>query len=131
MEGEYTFWQGDTQLAAAAIGNMQDGKPMNDWQRPEENMNGERPEMPEGMENPSEMPDDMTRPDGGQPEMPNGERPEVPEGEKQFPEGGMGGRPGGMGDFSMAGGESSATFTIVKGGNQFANVAPTTITVVE
>jgi hypothetical protein len=43
----------------------------------------------------------------------------------------MGGRPGGMGGFNMAGGESSATFTIVKGGNQFANVAPTTITVAE
>ena len=131
VAGDYTFWQGDTQLAAAAIGNMQDGKPMNDWQRPEENMNGERPEMPEGMENPPEMPEGMTRPEGGQPQMPNGERPEVPEGEKQFPEGGMGGRPDGMGGFNMTGGESSATFTIVKGGNQFANVAPTTITVVE
>ena len=63
--------------------------------------------------------------------MPKGEIPKMPEGEKQFPTGGMGGRPGGMGGLNMADGESSTTFTIVKGGNQFANVAPTTITVVE
>ncbi len=131
VEGDYTFWQGDTQLAAAAMGNMQGEKPMGDSQQPPEDMNGERPKLPEGMENPPEMPEGMTRPDGEKIEMPDGEIPKMPEEEKQFHTGGMGGRPGGMGGFNMADGESSTTFTIVKGGNQFANVAPTTITVVE
>ena len=132
VAGDYTFWQGDTQLAAV-VTNMQGEKPAGDepLQQPDENMNGERPEMPEGMENLPEMPEGMTRPEGGRIELADGEIPQFPEGEKQFPEGGMGGRPGGMGGFNMAGGESSATFTIVKGANQFANVAPTTITVAE
>ncbi len=132
VAGDYTFWQGDTQLAAV-VTNMQGEKPAGDepLQQPDENMNGERPEMPEGMENPPEMPEGMTRPEGGRIELADGEIPQFPEGEKQFPAGGMGGRPGGMDGFNMAGGESSATFTIVKGANQFANVAPTTITVAE
>ncbi len=111
-EGEYTFWQGDTQLAAqTAEGNMgamqpptQDGENAEILQKPE----GERPELPNGEEPPQ-------KPDGEMPsgEMPGGQRP-------------MG--PGGMG---AASGEITATFTIVKGANQFVNVGPIPTTVTE
>ena len=64
---------------------------------------GERPEMPQGE----------------RPEMPQGERPEMPE--DMTPPDNMGGM---MGDNMMLGGETSTTFTIIKGGNQFSNVVP-------
>jgi len=110
LEGEYTFWQGDTQLAAqTAEGNMgamqpptQDGENAEILQKPE----GERPELPNGEEPPQ-------KPDG---EMPNGQRPM---------------RPNGMGGMGMVNGESSTVFKIVKGANQFANVGPAPTTPVE
>ena len=137
--GDYTFWQGDTQLSASTMDNIQGGMPQ-----------GERPQMPNG-----EMPEGMTPP-----EMPNGEipeeftPPEIPQGDiQQFPgnitdienftppENMNGGQPpqmpdgeqpqgerpqmpNNMGGLGMINGESSTTFTIVKGGNQFANVSP-------
>ena len=96
--GDYTFWQGNTQLAASAVENMSGGM-----------FQGKRPEMPEG-----EMPE------GEWPEMPSGkgpkgERPEMPNGMM----------PPDMMDGNMpASGETSTTFTIEKGGNQFAYVSP-------
>ena len=96
--GDYTFWQGNTQLAASAVENMSGGM-----------FQGKRPEMPEG-----EMPE------GEWPEMPNGkgpkgERPEMPNGMM----------PPDMMDGNMpVSGETSTTFTIEKGGNQFAYVSP-------
>lgn len=113
---DYTFWQGDTQLAASSMSGISQGEIP---QMP----NGEqRPEMPEGMERPErpngehpQMPEGFTPP-----EKPNGERPQMPEGmENMTPPNGM------MGGF-MIKGETSTTFTIVKGGNQFTNVSPTT-----
>ena len=122
--GDYTFWQGETQLTASSMKNMQGGMPQ-----------GERPQMPDGGQSeqgtPPEMPEGMERPEkpngefpqGERPEMPNGERPEMPNGE--MPEGmtppdNEGGMIGGN---MMPSGETSTTFTITKGGNQFSNVA--------
>lgn len=129
-EGDYTFWQGDTQLSAASAGD-EGGKLMGEGQQPPENMDGERPELPEDMENPPEMPGNMTRPDGEFPQMADGEKPEKPDGEQQFPDGQRPQRPDGMGGMGMINGDTSTTFTIVKGGNQFANVCPAPTTVAE
>ncbi len=121
--GDYTFWQGDIQLSASKSQGMQGG--MFGGGRPQmpegmgrpEMPNGERPEMPEGMEWP-EMPN------GERPEMPEGmERPEPPEG-MEFPEGMTppNNKDGMMGENRQPTGETSTTFTIAKGGNQFFNV---------
>lgn len=129
--GEYTFWQGDTQCVASATQNMNGGMPQ-----------GERPEMPKDVEPPQdgtipEVPEGQERPEqaSGEPpqmsgkEMPNGEMPEgeMPEGEKpEMPEGmtppdHMDGMKGGD---KVSNGETSTTFTIEEGGNEFANVSP-------
>ena len=114
--GDYTFWQGNTQLAASKTQNMQGGMP-----------GGERPNMPNGEQGtPPEKPNgdfpggerpDM--PNGAPPDAPNGERPEMPEG--MTPPENVGGM---MGGNMMPSGETSTTFTITKGGNQFVNVSP-------
>ncbi len=123
--GDYTFWQGETQLTASSMKNMQGQMP-----------HGERPEMPEGEQNgqgaPPEIPEGTERPEepngepqqGERPEMPNGERPEIPNGE--MPEGMAPPDNGGgmMGGNMMPSGETSTTFTITKGGNQFSHVGP-------
>ncbi len=134
-EGDYTFWQGDTQLSAFKSDKMQGGMP-----------HGEKNEMPSG-----ETPEDLTppeRPEGVErPEAPNGERPQMPDDEMQkgeipeMPEGftqpemqngerpGMPGNaenmipPDNMGE-EKPNSENSTTFIIIKGGNQFANVGP-------
>ena len=116
-EGDYTFWKGDTQLAAMRGDNM-----------------NERPQMPNDETQPPQEPngenfDPNQKPDGERPEKPQGERPEgepleLPDGETsngERPE-----FPGGMGNAGMANGETTITFTIVKGGNQFTNVSPAT-----
>lgn len=124
VPGDYTFWQGDTQLTGCTMKNMQGGMPQ-----------GERPETPQGEQNrqdtPPEVPEGMGRPEspnGERPQMPNGEmqqqgeRPEMPEGmENMTPPDNMGGMPGGN---MIPRGETSITFTIEKGGNQFAYVSP-------
>ena len=121
-EGDYTFWQGDTQLAAMSGGNM-----------------GEHPQMQDGTTQPPQMPDGENfdpnqKPQGERPELPNGEmpqgeRPELPNGEK--PQGERPGFHGRMGNGGMVGGESLTTFTISKGENQFANVGPAPTTQTE
>ncbi len=140
-EGDYTFWQGNTQLSAVKSDKMQGGKP-----------NGERPEMPKGENSedltPPEKHDGMERPEAPNgehfqmpegeipqgerpempegftsPEMPEGERPEIPDdAENMTPPNNMGGAMGGF----MVNGETTTVFAIVKGGNQFANVGPAT-----
>lgn len=108
VPGEYTFWQGDTQLTGSTMKKMQGGMPQDERPEPP---NGERPQMPNG-----EMPQ------GERPEPPNGEMPEMPEGmENMTPPDNMGGM---MGGNVMTNGETSTTFSIEKGGNQFANVCP-------
>ena len=133
--GDYTFWQGETQLSAVKTNKMQGGMPQ-----------GERPEMPNGEVpegfTPPEKPqgdfqqfpgniadmENFTRPEnmnGKQPpQMPDGEQPQMPE--NMTPPNGMG---GGMGkpDGFMANGETSTTFTITKGANQFNGVSPVSV----
>jgi hypothetical protein len=110
---DYTFWQGTTQLSGSKTQNIGGGMPQ-----------GQRPQMPNGEQGtPPEMPEGMERPEKPNGEFPQGERPEMPNGEMpegMTPpdnEGGM------MGGNMMPNGESSITFTITKGGNQFSNVA--------
>lgn len=115
--GDYTFWQGDTQLSAS-LGGMGGG--MGGMMPPD----GQRPEMPEGgfpggMQPPEKPNGDM----GQRPEMPDGNFPQMPDG--MTPPDGFGDFPGGMPGGTMAsGGESSTTFPIQKGGNQFGNISP-------
>ena len=115
--GEYTFWQGDTQLAAMSGGNM-----------------GERPQMPDDGTQPPQMPEGENFAPNQRPQMPQGERPdgEIPEQPNgEMPQGERPQFPGGMGDMGMTNGESTTTITIVKGGNQFSNVAPAPTTQTE
>ncbi len=120
-EGDYTFWQGDTQLSGvkSQLGNMGEMTPPNG-------------ELPEGME----RPEDMTRPQGERPQMPEGmtrpegEKPEgftPPEGMENMtpPDGLNKGDKGQMGGMQMSG-NATKTFTIEKGANQFSSVAPAT-----
>ena len=113
--GDYTFWQGSTQLAASAMEDFIGDMPLgNSPQMP----NMERPEMPQGGQfMPEAMPPQM--PDMNIPEMPQGGFGEMPEG--MMPPDGFGGMFGGMG---MPSGEASTTFTITQGGHQFGNVSP-------
>jgi hypothetical protein len=138
--GDYTFWQGDTQLSASSVSGMQGGLPqgerpaMHNGEKPEdftspEMPNGEHPQMPNG-----------EQPQGERPQMPNGERPEmheIPEGVTppemqngeilEMPDGEENMTPPDKFGGNMAPrGENSATFKIVKGGNQFSNVVPVT-----
>lgn len=126
VAGDYTFWQGDTQLSASStnMGNMNKGE----IPEGQTNADGTPPEPPEGMENMQrpQKDENMTRP-----EMPNGEAPEPPEGmENMTPPDKMGGGMGMMGN-NMMGGNNSTTFTIVDGGNQFSNVSPIATTPTE
>lgn len=108
--GDYTLWQGVVQLTAVSVENMRGGMP-----------HGERPEMPHGPH--PELPEGMERPD-----KPNGEQPPMPDGE--IPKGERPEMPEGMGNMTPPDnmrpmkfeGETSTTFTIKKGGNQFVNV---------
>ena len=139
VAGDYTFWQGDTQLSASSMsmGNMNGGE----IPEGQTNADGTVHELPEGMENMQrpqreenmqrpQRDENMTRPEGEIPQMPNGEAPEIPEGmENMTPPNNMGGGMG-MGNMMM-GGEVSTTFTIVEGGNQFSNVSPIATTVTE
>lgn len=130
-EGDYTFWNGETQLSALKTDKMQGGMPQ-----------GERPQMPNGEIpegfTPPEMPDgeNFTFPDnmnGKRPEMPNGEKPDGFAPYEGFTPPEMPDDAGNMippnefngmhGEFS-ADGEKSTVFTILKGSNQFVNVSP-------
>ena len=113
-EGNYTLWQGQTQLPAAKAGGQMGGGMFGPGMgKPE----GERPEMPQWPE--GEIP---THPQGQRPERPEGEMPKPPEGEvPSFPQGGQ--RPGGgmfgpgMGENGT--GETTKILTVTKGANQF------------
>ncbi|MBQ6816239.1 MAG: hypothetical protein IJP26_03295, partial [Clostridia bacterium] len=109
---DYTFWQGTTQLSGSKTQNIGGGMPQ-----------GQRPQMPNGEQGtPPEVPEGMERPEKPNGEFPQGERPEMPNGEMpegMTPpdnEGGM------MGGNMIPSGETSTTFAIAKGGNQFSNV---------
>lgn len=132
VAGDYTFWQGDTQLSASSTGSMNMG---GEVQMPEDvtNADGTAPELPEGFENMQrpERDENMTMPEGERPQKPDGEEFKIPEGMEDMTQPqNFAGAMGMMGGF-MANGETSTTFTIVKGGNQFANVTPVATTVTE
>ena len=108
--GDYTLWQDGTQLEGIAT----------------ENMGGQFPGgmmPPEGMTPPE---GDQQRPEGQEP--PEGQRPpdgqQPPEGQHPGGRPDQGGRPDG-GQFPGATGESSATFTIQRGGSYFVSVRKT------
>jgi len=118
-EGEYTLWQGDTQLQHGGVsfgdggfgGGMMPGGP-----RVPEELEGfdfsNLPEIPDGTEVGS-------RPEGFEPPEdfdPNITPPAKPEGER----GPMGGRPGGR--ENLEGVELSTVFTIANGANYFSLV---------
>ncbi len=132
VAGDYTFCQGDTQLSASSISakqgglhqgkktDMPNGEQTEDFTPPEiqngEQPQGERPQMPNG-----ERPETPEKPEGfTPPEMQNGETPALPDVAENITP------PDNFGDNVMPSGENSATFTIVKGGNQFTNVTPVT-----
>ena len=131
--GEYTFWQGETQLAASAgagggmMGGFGGGKaPVGELPQIQEG--AELPEMPEGMERPQNGRGDFKKNEDGTVTLPDGtvtlpdgttvdpSQIERPEGNK----GGFGGRgqQGGQGS-----GELSTTFTINDGANYFSGVS--------
>lgn len=111
-DDDYTFWQGNTQLTGSQAKNMQDETPQ-----------GEKPEIPNGEQNiqgaPIEIPEGMERPEKPNGDLPQGERPEMPE--DMTPPDNKGEM---MGENMIPSGETSTTFTITKGENQFYNVSP-------
>ena len=127
--GDYTLWQGDTQLAGSAsdgMGGPGGGRPMDggeppadfDHQQPPEGgtpPEGERPQRPEG-----ELPENA----GG--EAPD-DPPERPADGETTPDGaeppGDGRGPGGEGG-QMTAADLSETFTLVDGGNFYTGVSP-------
>ena len=121
--GDYTLWQGDTQLTAAkSEGTSGFGGPQG----------GQRPDAmgqpPEGMERPDgtepSRPDGDQRPDGTMgepPQLPDGEVPGDPPTDKDRgdrPQGMDGKNPGDRGFQST--GEQSQTLTITQGSNFFS-----------
>ncbi len=118
-EGDYTLWQGNTQLQGISTGNMggPGGKDFQNGQNmtPPQRVEGMTP--PEGIENmihPEGM-EDMTPPEGAE----NITRPEKPDNEEN--DGEFGQHP----DFNFnpgATGELSSIFTIKAGENYFSNV---------
>ncbi len=117
VPGDYTFWNGDTQLSASSVNGMQGGMPQ-----------GERLQMTEGI-TPPEMPNGEIPEDFTPPKMPNGDRPQIPDDKiPQTPEckedmtspDNM----SGIMDGFMTNGANHTNFTIVKGGNRFTNVVP-------
>lgn len=138
VAGTYSFWQGDTQLAAS-LGNMNGGF-----------RGGFGGQKPEGVELPEDMekPEDGQMPDFGGGEMPegmyrpeNGEMPDLklPEGVEKPEEIGRpvegnetagfgGGEPGGDRDFGGMQSDASLSteIVIVDGGNYFSNVSVVT-----
>lgn len=111
LPGNYTLWQGETQLAGIS---SEDG--MTSMPPRMDVPNGEQPQEPPEGGVPGEFMEKMPRPDGEQP-------PEPPEGgvPGEFPEGMQ--RPGEGRFGARADGEVSAAFRIEKGGNYFSGVS--------
>ena len=122
--GEYTLWQGDTQLAGSASDGMGGGRPMDDSQVPgdfdpqQAPTDGERPQRPEG-EAPAELQENAG---GDAPADP----PERPEGEAA-PDGAeppADGRGPGSGEDGQSAADLSEIFALTDGGNFFTGVSP-------
>ena len=128
--GEYTLWQGDTQLAGSASdgmggpGGMGGGRPIDDSQVPgdfdpqQAPTDGERLQRPEG-EAPAELQENAG---GDAPADP----PERPEGEAA-PDGAeppADGRGPGSGEDGQSAADLSEIFALTDGGNFFTGVSP-------
>lgn len=122
--GDYTLWQGDTQLAGSASDGMGGGRPMDDSQVPwdfdpqQAPTDGERPQRPEG-EAPAELQENAG---GDAPADP----PERPEGEAA-PDGAeppADGRGPGSGEDGQSAADLSEIFALTDGGNFFTGVSP-------
>ena len=122
-EGDYTLWQGDTQLGGpgGGMGRPDGSQPPQDGEVPEQGnapdgQNG-RPDgtPPDGA--PGEKPDGKPGEGGGS----DGQIPPEPPADGQQPVGGPDGGTG-SGDDSASAAERSVTFTIQSGSNQFVNV---------
>lgn len=128
--GDYTLWQGDTQLAGSASdsmggpGGMGGGRPIDDSQVPwdfdpqQAPTDGERPQRPEG-EAPAELQENAG---GDAPADP----PERPEGEAA-PDGAeppADGRGPGSGEDGQSAADLSEIFALTDGGNFFTGVSP-------
>ena len=122
--GEYTLWQGDTQLAGSASDGMGGGRPMDDSQvlgdfDPQQApTDGERPQRPEG-EAPAELQENAG---GDAPADP----PERPEGEaaSDGAEPPADGRGPGSGEDGQSAADLSEIFALTDGGNFFTGVSP-------
>ena len=132
--GDYTLWQGDTQLAGSASegmggpGAMGGGQPGGGAPPADGEAPADAPELPEGAEPPSggEVPEGEEPPagegaaEGEEPlagEEPPPDVPERPEGEEPP----AGGRPE---DGTQSAAEFSETFPLTEGGNFFTGIAP-------
>ena len=138
--GEYTFWQGETQLAAASgmgggFGGFGGMMPMPGGERPEGMKSPMGMEPPEGLEMPDGAvppapPEGMELPQRG--EGGRGEFTMHEDGTMTLPDGAVAApsqmpQPGGFGDRDWQGGEVgelSTMFTITNGANYFSAVAP-------
>ena len=122
--GEYTLWQGDTQLAGSASDGMGGGRPMDDSQVPgdfdpqQAPTDGERPQRPEG-EAPAELQENAG---GDAPADPPGR----PEGEAapDSAEPPADGRGPGSGEDGQSAADLSEIFALTDGGNFFTGVSP-------
>ena len=128
--GDYTLWQGDTQLAGSASdgmggpGGMGGGRPMDDSQVPgdfdpqQAPTDGERPQRPEG-EAPAELQENAG---GDAPADP----PERPEGEaaSDGAEPPADGRGPGSEEDGQSAADLSEIFALTDGGNFFTGVSP-------
>ena len=113
--GDHTLWQDQIQLSG-----MQGGMPQGERPQMPNFQPDQMPEPPEGMETPEKPNGDRQNfPDGERPEMPDGQRPQRPE--NMTPPA----NPGNMKEENrIPNAETSTTFSLVKGANQFANVGP-------
>lgn len=122
--GDYTLWQGDTQLAGSASDGMGGGRPMDDSQVPgdfdpqQAPTDGERPQRPEG-EAPAELQENAG---GDAPADP----PERPEGEaaSDGAEPPADGRGPGSEEDGQSAADLSEIFALTDGGNFFTGVSP-------
>ncbi len=126
VEGDYTFWQGNTQLTGSSTDGTKMDKP-----------DGFKPQMPENFtpheDAIEEKPNGFAPPEnenGEDPKKPNKERPQKPDGEiPQMPDGAENMTPPEFFDKNiMPNSETSTIFTIVKGGNLFSNISIATDT---
>ena len=106
--GDYTFWQGDTQLKGAQSGMDQGGMGGRPGGTPPQFSEGGKQPGGQDFGNPPEMPGFSQRPELPQGQQPQ-EQPQFPQG--QFPEGGF---PDKRPTEEMTGGDLSTTFTPVR-----------------